>query len=677
MHLSSCLWLAKPEATALFLQESMTRDRGIPDRRLPKSQKRGKPFGLPSTESSSLHPSSQPPDAIESAQSHAFKPSRTQTSAKAFLQKPVGRVLTDWRVAAGIGLALTGGMTLLAIGFLFKLPAVPNCPAIFWPLASASLRLHCAQLAANKQTVNDLLEAIQLLNSLPADHPLHQEASRLIEQWSGEILQLGDDAFNAGKLGDAINMARKVPKSANIHGEVEERINRWQKIWSEAEAIYRRVEDALRDQNWRKASSDAARLLSIENNFWQTTKYQELTDKITLTRADISKIAKAKDLADRGGVSNLLEAIKLASNVGEQSYVYQDAQDAIAQLGQKMFDLAQDTLNRRDLQAALDIVAKIPPIAKLQREVEDFDVIAHAQAKSWGGTVTDIEAAIAQIQKVELGRPLYAKAQTLLNRWQSEKGDIAQLEKARQLAQSGKPEDLQAAIAQASLVPSDNPRSQEAQKLANELSGQIQTQQDRPLLDQADQFAGRGDVANLQTAMDQARQIAPGRALYKEAQQRIGKWNRQLAHLQDEPILNQANSLAESGDLSGAIAAAQGIGSGSALYGDAQSKVQAWQRRQQAEQGLAQARTAANNGTPDSLVEAIRLAGRVPGSSPQKVEADQAIGQWSQQILQAAVSQADTDLPGAIATAQKIPPRTQAYAEAQLQLEAWKRILGR
>lgn len=585
--------------------------------------------------------------------------------------------MTDWRLAAGLGLALTGGLSLLAIGFLFKLPAVPNCPAIFWPLASASLRLHCAQLAANKQTVNDLLEAIKLLNSLPDDHPLHQEASRLIEQWSKEILQLGDDAFNEGKLGDAIDMARKVPKSASIYGEVEGRINRWQTIWSEAEAIYRRVEDALRDQNWRKASSDAARLLSIENNFWQTTKYQELTEKITLTRADISKIAKAKDLADRGGISNLLEAIKLASNVGEQSYVYQDAQDTIANIGQKMFDLAQDTLTRKDLQGALDIVSKIPPIAKLQREAEDFEVIANAQAKTWGGTVADIEAAIAQIQKVELGRPLYAKAQALLVRWQSEKSDIAQLEKARQLAQSGKPEDLQAAIAQASLVPSDNPRSQEAQKLANDLNGQMQTQQDRPLLDRADQLASRGDVANLQTAMDQASQIAPGHALYKEAQNRIKQWNRQVAQLQDEPILDQADSLAESGDLSGAIAAAQGIGSSSAVYGDAQSKVQTWQRRQQAEQGLQQARIAANGGTPDSLAEAIRLANGVPGASPLRGEATQAIEQWSQQILQAAISQADTDMAGAIVTAQKVPSRTEAYAQAQLQIDAWRRSLGR
>ena len=651
----------------------MTRDRGIPKRRLPnssKSQNSGKSFDLPFPPSSLP---SQPPDAIAATQSA----SPGQTFSKVLLKKRLGRVLTDWRLAAGLGLALTGGLSFLAIGFLFKLPAVPNCPAIFWPLASASLRVHCAQLAANKQTVNDLLEAIKLLNSLPNDHPLHPEASRLIEQWSKEILQLGDEAFNAGKLSEAIDIARKVPRSASAYGEVEGRINRWQSIWSEAEAIYRRVEDALRGQNWRKASSDAARLLSVENNFWQTTKYQELTGKITLTRADISKIVKAKDLADQGGVANLLAAIKLASNVGDQSYVYQEAQNTIAQFGQKMLDLAQDSLTRRDLQGALDIVNKIPPIAKLQREAEDFEVIANAQAKAWSGTVADLEAAIAQIQKVEIGRPLYAKAQTLLGRWQSEKGDIAQIEKARQLAQSGNPKDLQAAIAQASLVPSDNPRSQEAQKLASDLSRQMQTQQDRPLLDQADQFASRGDIASLQTAMDQAGQITSGRALYKEAQNRIKQWNRQLAQLQDEPILSQADSLAESGDLSSAIATAQSVGSNSAVYGDAQSKVQTWQRRQQAEQGLQQARTAANGGTLDALAEAIRLANGVPDASSLRREATQAIEQWSQQILQAAISQADTDVAGAIVTAQKIPPRTEAYATAQLQIQAWKKTIGR
>jgi hypothetical protein len=587
------------------------------------------------------------------------------------------KYLRNWKLAVILGLVMTTGLTALSIGFLFKLPAVPNCPSIFWPLASASLRMHCAQLAANKQTVNDLLEAIRLVNSLPADHPLHDEVNRLVEQWAEDILRLADEAFHAGKLKEAIDMARKIPFNTSAHKQIEQRIEKWQSIWAEAEAIYGRAEDSLRKQNWRKASSEAARLLSIENNFWQTTKYQELTEIITVTRQDISKLAKAKDLIDQGGVTNLLEAVKLVSSVNEKSYVYQEAQETIAKVGQEMMDLAQARLDRKDLSGALDIVSKIPPNTKLQREIEDFDVIARAQSKAWGGTVADIEAAIAQAGNLQLGRPYYEKAQKLITRWQQEKSDIAQLERARQLAQSGKSDDLAAAIAQASLVPSDNPRSKEAQQLVDQVSGQMQEMQDRPILEQATQLANSGDVNGLQSAIDEAKRITSGRTLYGEAQGKIGQWRSQIARLQDQPILDQADTLADAGDLPSAIAAAQQVSSSSTLYDNAQAKVQNWQNRIQAQSNLQAARDAANGGTPDALSQAIRLADGVPGASSLRAEANQAISQWSQQILQAAIAQADTDVLGAIATAQKIPPRTEAYAAAQLQIQAWKKTIGR
>ncbi|MEY3334877.1 MAG: hypothetical protein RLZZ176_3180 [Cyanobacteriota bacterium] len=72
-----------------------------------------------------------------------------------------------------------GTMGFFAISMLFKLPSAPNCPQIFWPLASASVRLNCAQLAASKQTINNLLQAIALVKELPENHPLRGEINRL------------------------------------------------------------------------------------------------------------------------------------------------------------------------------------------------------------------------------------------------------------------------------------------------------------------------------------------------------------------------------------------------------------------------------------------------------------------------------------------------------------------
>ncbi|KAM3103249.1 hypothetical protein ACKFKF_01755 [Phormidesmis sp. 146-12] len=657
---------------------AMTRDRGIPNRRIPKPSQ-------PQPRRKAANSSSQNLDRSHKASTRQTSSSETDSSKQTLDRdsppdtppEATWKRLRNWKTAVILGLVMTTGLTAFSIGFLFKLPAVPNCPAIFWPLASASLRMHCAQLAANKQTVNDLLEAIKLVNSLPPDHPLHDEVNRLVEQWAEDILGLADEAFHAGKLKEAIDVARKIPNNTSAHDQIEKRIEKWQGIWAEAETIYGRVEDALRKQNWRKASSEAARLLSIDNNFWQTTKYQELTTIITATRQDISKLAKAKDLIDRGGVTNLLEAVKLISSIDEKSYVYQEAQETVAKVGQEMMDLAQSRLDRKDLSGALDIISKIPPNTKLQREIEDFDVIARAQSKAWGGTAADIEAAIAQAQDLQLGRPYYDKAQKLIARWQLEKSDVAQLERARQLAQSGRSDDLAEAIAQASLVPSDNPRSKEAQQLVSQVSSQMQEMQDRPILDQATQMASAGDVNGLQSAIDEARRITSGRSLYDEAQGKIGQWRSQIARLQDQPILDQADTLADAGDLLSAIAAAQQVNSGSALYDNAQAKVQNWQNRIQAQSNLQAARDAANGGTPDALSQAIRLADGVPGTTSLRTEANQAITQWSQQILQAAIVQADTDVLGAIATAQKIPPRTEAYAAAQLQIQAWRKAIGR
>ena len=67
---------------------------------------------------------------------------------------------------------LSGGIGFTATTMLFKLPKSPQCSRIFWPIASASMRLYCAQLSADERTVDGLLKAIELVASLPKDHPL-------------------------------------------------------------------------------------------------------------------------------------------------------------------------------------------------------------------------------------------------------------------------------------------------------------------------------------------------------------------------------------------------------------------------------------------------------------------------------------------------------------------------
>ncbi len=582
-------------------------------------------------------------------------------------------------MATGLGSVGTGA---LALALLLQMPGLPNCPAIFWPLASASLRFECARLAASKQTSTDLLEAIALVDSLPKDHPLREEADRLVELWSLEVLKLAEADFNAGKLNEAIAAARRLSPKVSAYKLVEERVQRWQAIWQKAETFYRKAEESLRDLDWRQAFSYSVRLLDVDNTFWQTTKYNELTGKINTARADGNTLGKAQRLADYGGLNDLLEAIKLAQSIGQNSYVHQAAQKAIGEFGQKMVDLAQAMLDRRDLQGALNVLGKIPDIANLNEQVKDLTVLANAQSQVWQNTVPEIEEAISQAQRIRPDRPLYRKAQQLIVRWQLEIEAIAQLEKARILSQPGTVNDLAAAIAEASTIPRSNPRWSDVQKQIQTWTAQIQTIEDRPLLDQAEQTATQGDITALQAAVAQANQITQGRALYKEAQGKARRWTGQIQQIQDQPYLDRAREFANAGDLVSAVRTAEQIGAERSLYADAQVDVKQWRsqlRTQelqvQAQQKLQTARQLANTGSPAGLANAISAADQVPAGNALRSDADNAINEWSTQLLQVAKSQSVYDVPGAIAVAQKIPARSSVYAEAQQEIQAWKQLL--
>ncbi|HEY9616303.1 MAG TPA: hypothetical protein V6C64_05665 [Microcoleaceae cyanobacterium] len=589
------------------------------------------------------------------------------------------RRLFNWKMALVAAGLLTVGSGALAVAYLFQLPGLPNCPAVFWPLASASMRFECARIASSKRTAKDLLEAIQLVDGLPADHPMRQEADRLIELWSQDVLDLAGELFNQGKLDDAIAAARQIPSKVTAYKLVEERIKLWQSIWAKGEDIYRRAETAMRKREWRQAFLQAIRLLSLDCEYWQTTRYDDLTNRINTARKDGERLYEAERLADDGGLENLLQAIKLARQIRSESYVFQEAQRAIGRFGRKMMNLAQATLEQKDLQRALDIVGKLPEEAKLEEEAKDFTILANAHSHVWQGTVAGLEEAIGQAQRIVAGRPYYQRAQQLITRWQFEIEALARLENARLLADQGDVTNLEAAIAKASEVQESNPRWNEAQQEIQKWRSQAETIRDRPILDLADQYAAQGDINSLQLAIAQASQIVKGRALYQEAQDKIRQWDDQIQRIQDQPFLDQARAYALAGNLAAAIAAAEQIRSGRALYSDAQSEIANWRKTLQAEaaqvqgqQYLQQAQQVASGATVDALAEAIRIANQVSGYAPSRADADALINDWSWQLLQTAKNQAVYSPAMAIAIAQRIPSSSTAYSEAQSQIANWK-----
>lgn len=632
--------------------------------------------GVTESEAKAAQLASETLPAEEESQGSKAKPSRMLLAWVLNPPPRLKRIYLSWQFWALVATLTTGGMGFISVGLLLKLPAMPNCPSMFWPTASASMRLYCAQLAANKQTVKDLLAAISLVRSLPDDHPLREEINRQMEDWSEDILKLADKSFHAGKMDEAMGVAKKIPNDVPAYSIVKQRIERWQSVWSKAEGIYRASEEQLRNSNWVQAFQVAARLQTVGNAYWQTTKFDELSNIIQASREDSDKLAQARSLTRRGGESNLEQALKIVQSLNAKSYIYHAGQKFIPEIGRKMLELAEARVEQQELDKAVELARKIPAEAKMQAEVEDFVNLTQARSIAKEGNSASVEAAIAQAQKISSDRPLYQKAQDLVKFWQRELEDIARLEKARQLAGLGTVNDLTAAISQAQLVPVNNPRAQEAKAEISRWQNQIQVMEDRPFLERAEQLAAIGDETSLQAAVYEINKIAKGRALYQEAQNKMGQWIGQIQRLQDQPYLDQARELARAGNLADAIAMAQQIQPGRALSLDAQASISEWTGQIRAQQYWQEANQLATQGTPEALLAAIRQAQMVPKSSGLGAEVREAINQWSYQLLNMAQDRAAYDLQGAMNIAAQIPSGTSAYSDARAQLQNWQNTLN-
>jgi hypothetical protein len=139
-----------------------------------------------------------------------------------------------------------------------------------------------------------------------------------------------------------------------------------------------------------------------------------------------------------------------------------------------------------------------------------------------------LKLALWQGQQITSDRPRRAQAQTLVAYWQQEllkSEDLPYLAYARKLADKRSIPALQAAIAQANVVQVGRPLRQNAQTLITAWAGTIQTIQDQPTLDRAWALASQG---NLNGAMQTAAEIAPKRSLYRQAQGAIANWQAEI-----------------------------------------------------------------------------------------------------------------------------------------------------
>ncbi|NCR14021.1 MAG: chromosome segregation ATPase [Microcystis aeruginosa G13-01] len=581
-----------------------------------------------------------------------------------------------WKVWAALFVVVFGGVGFLATWQLLNMQKSPNCPKIFWPIASASLRLYCAQLSADSRTVAGLLEAIALVEALPDDHPLRSQVNQQVEEWARDILNLAEKDYQAGNLQQAIAKARQIPNNMAVAAIIEERIAKWQGTWTEGNEILSKLEENLRASNWNQSFRLAVDLLNLNNEYWATVKYNEALAKITVAREDSSKLDNAFNLFARGGLDNWFKVIEEARKIQASSYAYQEAEKLIGKTEDKLQEYAERLIERKQWQALRDLANQTPKDLKIKEDVTDWSLLSEAALDAEAGTVEGLEAGILGLEQIDASRPLHQTALAMRERWQLQVQDLRILSEARDLAQAGTIEQYSAAIAKAGEVPRNNPLWSQAQQEIGSWNRQIQLIEDRPILERAREIALPGDINSLGNAIIQARAIAKNRALYRDAQGEIRDWQGRIERMEDQPILDQAQALANLKDYSTAIETANQIPPGRALSSEASQNIRRWRRELRARQNLQQANQLAATGTAEGLTRAIALVTNISTKTDAGVQRTELLERWSYQLLSLATEQANNGrYLEAIRLAESVSPESTAYSSARSQIQGWRNIL--
>ena len=585
------------------------------------------------------------------------------------------RWLKSWPMVVLIIFGILGTAGATAMVSLFRIPNLPNCRAIFWPTASASLRLQCAESYAQQGDVDNLLAAIALVDKLPEDHPLRADINDRIESWANQVLDLAERAFEAGKLDEAIDTANKIPDRTAAKELVADRIERWQGIWKEGEEAFSVAVKKVKAKEFPAAFTLSVKLLDVDNKFWSTTKYNELTKLIGVAREDSRKLSKALGLAKAGTLEGFKAALKQLKEISEDSVFSSEVKGERKKIAKQMLKQGEDLLAQRQLSDAQAMLSAIPRDAGLDREIEDFQIFVSAYQQAWTNSTSGLENAIKRMQALKKNRPGYAKGQQLIAQWQGEIRNISLLAQAQERAQRGSTADLTSAIAIANQISKGSPQWDDASAQIGKWQARVETVQDRPILERADRLAAVGTPDNLRAAIQEAKKISSGRTLGQEADERVANWTERIQRVEDQPILDQARQRAQTGDTQGAIAIASKIGSGRSLYSMAQDEIAGWQTQIDGRSRLSEAVNAASRGDANSLANAIEIAQRVPSSSDSRSQADGQIDRWSWDLLEQAESAANQNVESAIALAGRIPSGTEAYDSAQLRIGNWQATL--
>jgi soluble cytochrome b562 len=451
-------------------------------------------------------------------------------------------------------------------------------------------------LAQQKIHEGNPSEAIAIATKIPFSSPIYDEAKAKITTWqqqlkrAEQITRQFQDALKVQSFQKAslliLDLSRLTQDSWNLS-----RVDALLKQLTIEKEAWQQLEEAreLAKSNTLEQLVDAiARTTKIDRNTY--VKSQVLEEQSRWSRIVIDMATKLFQQQDFAGV------IKVLDNIPRTAPQYAEARDWMQLSRASETAKKNNILALVDALAALRPIEQKSPVRKLasskatlwQQELQDLTKLQLATVFASFQQRTGLTYAIDQAIRVAPGRPQRQRSQTLIAQWRKEIqliDDRNTLANAKQVASGGTLVELKAAVELARQIKLGQPLRIEAQTEIAKWNRQIYALEDQPILDLAEAFAQRGDLI---AAISTAGQIRSQRPLYPEAQKAIANWVAQIQTAQDRPILDAAAALAAQGRFDAAIATASQIPPERALYPQAQAAISNWTAQKAAINGEAQ-----------------------------------------------------------------------------------------
>lgn len=563
---------------------------------------------------------------------------RTASSATRATVRRTGAIAAAWKwqlIWLGI-LGVFGGTGAIAFWWLSEVPPAVDCKQVT-ARSLESEQLSCAQQAAQSGNADRILASINLVKDWTSDHPLYGQSRSLLQDWSNALLILARDRVGQRDIKGAVSLANQIPKASPVYKDAQAAIERWTEEYRRGEAIYAKIVDALKKQDWNKASDEMAQLALVNDPGWQD-RLGEIRQQANDERKAAKALTDARNFAKSNPPNQLGQAIALTNPINRKTFVWTlQANQEVMRWRNTIFQLAIVQFDQQNIAEASRLINSIPEQIKLTSANQDLVRLVRAREFETSDRyntpglerIAPLMMATHLVKQIDPRSPFAARAKALIPRLERKTQDLMQLNVASTIANLQQIPMLEVAIAQAASISPKRPGRLHSQTLVAQWRKELQSMQDRPILTRAQQVAKSGKIGNLRSAVAMATLVKPQRSLRIEAQTYIADWTNQIEIIEDRPIINNAKAIAQSGRLGQAITVARSIRPGRALHNEAQGLIGEWVYQIQLAEDrslLAQATSLANQGY---LTRAIDAASGITPGRPLFGEARSAIAQWS------------------------------------------------